>query len=376
MYPVNLPALHIGDIHVATPIVQGGMGVGISGARLAAAVANAGGVGTIASVGLDLLDAQTRGRKKGMSTFRLREEILKARQMSNGILGVNVMVALSDYTALVDTAIDAGVDVLFLGAGLPLHFSDNLPPQRLKRLHTRIVPIVSSARATDLIFQYWSKKYDHVPDGVVVEGPRAGGHLGFKYEHIHDPAFALEKLIPEVVSAVAPYAERFGKNIPVIAAGGIYTGTDIYNIMQLGAAGVQIATRFIATHECDADPAFKQAIINAREEDIVIIKSPVGLPGRAIRNAFIRDVEAGNKKPFTCPYRCLKGCDFHTAPYCIAQALTEAQQGRLDHGFAFTGANGYRVKEIVSVAELMQELKAGYNKAVRQNRREPVFAEL
>jgi nitronate monooxygenase len=360
----NMPTLRIGDIEARLPIVQGGMGVAISRAGLAAAVANAGGIGVIASVGLDLDDLLTKGRIKGNSSRHLIAEIQRARSMTNGILGVNVMVALSDYTQLVDAAIEADIDVLFLGAGLPLHFSENLTVERMQTVRSKFVPIVSSARAVDLIFQYWAKKYHRVPDGVVVEGPKAGGHLGFRKEHIMDPDYALEKLIPPVVASVKPFAETFNKEIPVIAAGGIFNGQDIYDIMQLGASGVQMATRFIATHECDADLAFKQAILDAEKEDITIIDSPVGLPGRAVRNRFLEDVSAGIKAPFTCPYKCLKTCDYKTAPYCIALALDNARRGRLQNGFAFTGANAYRVHEIVSVQALMESLQEEYTAAV------------
>ncbi len=362
----SMPALTMGNLSTPLPIVQGGMGVGISRAGLAAAVANAGGIGVIAAVGLDLFDNLKKGRLKGSSAARLKEEIRKARRHTSGILGVNVMVALSDFNQLVDAAIEEDIDVIFMGAGLPLHFSENLAPERLKYLRTKMVPIVSSGRAADLIFSYWAKKFNHVPDGVVVEGPKAGGHLGFKEEQIQDPAFRLEQLVPDVVAAVKPYSEAFHKSIPVIAAGGIFTGQDIHEIMQLGAGGVQMATRFIATHECDADIAFKQAIVDAKEEDITIIKSPVGLPGRAVRNGFLKDVEAGIKKPFNCPYKCLKTCDYKTAPYCIALALGNAEKGLLQDGFAFTGANAHRVHEIVSVQELIDSLKQEYALAVAE----------
>ena len=366
MYSEIMPSLRIGDKNASVPIVQGGMGVGISRAGLAAAVANCGGIGVIAAVGLDLLEGRARGRTKGMSSRLLHEEIAKAKSMTGGIIGVNIMVALSDYTSLVTAAIEAEADLLFLGAGLPLHLSDEYPPPRLDYLRTRIVPIVSSARAAELIFSYWSRKYGRIPDAVVVEGPRAGGHLGFRHEQIDDPAYALEKLLPGVVAALRPWEQEYGKSIPVIAAGGVFDGRDILRMISLGAGGVQMATRFIATYECDADPAFKQALIDAGQEDIAIIQSPVGLPGRAIRNQFIRDVEAGERKPFTCPFKCLKTCDYKTAPYCIALALGNAQQGRLEQGFAFTGANGYRVDRLVSVAELIAELKEGYYAAVEK----------
>lgn len=359
----SMPALHIGDLVARVPIIQGGMGVGISRAGLAAAVANAGGIGVIAAVGLDLLAGQARGRRKGVSSHFLREEIARARALSDGIIGVNVMVALTDFEGLVTTAIEAEADLLLLGAGLPLQLSSTIPPSRLDYLRTKVVPIVSSARAAEVIFTYWRKKYGRIPDGVVVEGPKAGGHLGFRLSQLTDPAFALEKLVPEVVAALRPFAEEAGRPVPVIAAGGIYDGGDIHTMMQLGAQGVQMATRFIATFECDADPAFKQALIDAREQDITIIESPVGLPGRAIRNDFINDVESGQRKPFKCYYKCLKTCDYKSAPYCIAEALSHAQQGHLQQGFAFTGANGYRLDRLTSVAELIEELERGYSAA-------------
>ncbi|HNW60826.1 MAG TPA: nitronate monooxygenase family protein [bacterium] len=374
MFSEFMPALRIGDKTAALPVVQGGMGVGISRAGLAAAVANCGGIGVIAAVGLDLLDGRERGRQRGMSSQLLQEEIARAKRLSRGLIGVNIMVALSDYASLVTAAIEARADLLFLGAGLPLHLSDAYTPRQLEGWGTRIVPIVSSARAAELIFSYWHKKYERIPDAVVVEGPLAGGHLGFKREELDDPAHALEKLVPEVVAALRPFREAYGKELPVIAAGGVFDGKDIYRMIRLGASGVQMATRFIATHECDADPAFKQALINARREDIAIIQSPVGLPGRAIRNGFIRDVEAGERKPFICPFKCLKGCDYKTAPYCIALALGNAQKGRLQHGFAFTGANGYRVDRLLSVAELIAELKEGYRAAAGKRQPELVMA--
>jgi NAD(P)H-dependent flavin oxidoreductase YrpB (nitropropane dioxygenase family) len=199
----------------------------------------------------------------------------------------------------------------------------------------------------------------------VVEGPLAGGHLGFKKEQIEDPEFRLEKLVPEVIDAALVYEQRSGRAIPVVAAGGIYTGADILRFLDLGAAGVQMASRFVATHECDADPVFKTAYVNARKEDLIIIDSPVGLPGRAIRNSFLVDVSAGVKKPFRCPWKCLKTCDYAEAPYCIALALTQAKAGKLDNGFVFGGANAYLAEEITSVKEVIESLKEEYAAAVR-----------
>lgn len=206
-----------------------------------------------------------------------------------------------------------------------------------------------------------------MPDAVVVEGPLAGGHLGFKKEQINNPDFTLEKILPQVISTIKPFEKHFNKNIPVIAAGGIYSGADIYKFMQLGAQGVQMATRFVATNECDVSKKFKEAYIKCKKEDLTLIKSPVGLPGRAIKNNFLEEVSSGIRKPFKCPWKCLKTCDFKKSPYCISLALINAQQGKLDEGFAFAGANAYRVDKIISVKELIANLSEEYEKASYNN---------
>lgn len=359
----HMPSLKIGGLTAQIPIIQGGMGIGISGAGLASAVANEGGVGVISAVGLGMLESTSRTHYGQTNQQALIREIRSARQKTSGIIGVNIMVALSDYDTLVLGAIDEGVDIIFLGAGLPLHFPEALPPERMRSMHTRVVPIVSSAKAAKLILKYWSKRFQRIPDGFVVEGPMAGGHLGFTPEQIDDPEFALHRLVPDVVAAVAPYEQSAGQRIPVIAAGGVYTGWDIREFFQLGASGVQMGTRFVATHECDADIRFKEAFIQARQEDLTIIQSPVGLPGRAINNQFLRDVASGQKKPFTCPWKCLKSCDYTSSSYCIACALNQARAGRLKHGFAFAGANAWRVDRIMSVHELMAILCQEYRAA-------------
>jgi nitronate monooxygenase len=246
-----------------------------------------------------------------------------------------------------------------MGAGLPLKIPQVLTPDRMQEKTIRIVPIVSSARAADLICRTWMRS-GCIPAAFVVEGPMAGGHLGFKKEQLNDPLFSLETIVTETLSAVRSYEQRFGKAIPVIAAGGVYTGEDIHRFIRMGASGVQMATRFVATHECDADIRFKQVYLRARETDLMIIDSPVGLPGRAIRNAYLNDVSAGGKKPFTCPWKCLRTCNFKEAPYCIARALTQAKHGNLEDGFVFAGANVWRVNEIVPVRELMQSLVREY----------------
>ncbi len=360
----QVPKLQIGDLESSIPIVQGGMGVGISLSGLASAVANEGGIGVISAAGIGMLEPDFNSNFRRANKRALQREIKKAREMTAGVIGINIMVALSDYYDLLQVALDEGVDVVFLGAGLPLKIPKTLLLNRSRKAAVKVIPIVSSARAANLIFQYWGRNYNHVPDAVVVEGPLAGGHLGFKKEQINNPDYALEKILPEVISVLKPYEESFNKSIPVIAAGGVYTGADIYKFIQSGAQGVQMATRFVATHECDASTAFKEAYVKCKKEDLTIIDSPVGLPGRAIKNRFLEEIAAGIKKPIKCPWKCLKTCDVDSSPYCICAALTNAKKGILEKGFAFAGANAYRVDKITSVRELIKTLLVEYEKAV------------
>ena len=355
-----MPGLTIGKFQLPTPIIQGGMGVGISLSGLASAVANQGGIGVISSVGLGVLFHKENMHFREANIYFLRQEIRKARKMTNGVLGLNIMVAMSDFDALLQTAIEEEIDIIFMGAGLPLHFPKGYTPERIQNIKTHFVPIVSSARAAKLIFNYWAKNFGRIPEAVVVEGPKAGGHLGFKKEQIDDPNFQLEIIIPQVVETVRTYEERYDREIPVIAAGGIWDGADILKFLNLGAKGIQMATRFVATDECDASDAFKQAYIKSKKEDIIIIESPVGLPGRAIRNQFLDDVKAGQKKPFKCSWKCLKTCDYRTTPYCIADALTNAQKGLLLKGFNFAGSNAYKVDRIIPVGQLFNDLQEEY----------------
>jgi NAD(P)H-dependent flavin oxidoreductase YrpB (nitropropane dioxygenase family) len=357
-----MPPLKMGDLVAEVPIVQGGMSVGISLANLASAVANEGGIGVIGVAGIGYTEPDITSNYAEANKRSFIREIQKARRMSKGVIGVNIMMALSDYDKLIQIAIDEGLDVIFIGTGLLLRMPETIEIEQIKSSKTKIVPIVSSAKGAQVMFNYWSRFYDHVPDGVVVEGPLAGGHLGFMPEDIEKADKQLEKLVPEVVEVVKPFRERYNKEIPVIAAGGIYTGEDIARFIDLGASGVQMATRFIATHECDATIKFKDAIINSSKEDIIIIKSPVGMPGRAVRNQFLEDVSHGIKKPFSCPWKCLRTCDYSHSPYCIALALVSAKEGSLDKGFAFAGANAYRVDRLMYVKELIASLKEEYSK--------------
>jgi NAD(P)H-dependent flavin oxidoreductase YrpB (nitropropane dioxygenase family) len=281
-------------------------------------------------------------------------------------LGVNVLTALTDYGELAQTAFKEGIDFIFLGAGLPLHKPKAIPDETWLQVLTKVVPIVSSGRAATLVCRYWEKNYHMVPDGFVLEGPMAGGHLGFSKAQLDLPEYRLENLLPEVLAAVKPYQDKFGKPISVVAGGGIFTGEDIHKFLALGAHGVQMATRFVATHECDASDGFKQSYLNSRKEDLIIIDSPVGLPGRAIRNPFLDKVSNGLKHPVKCPWKCLLTCDFSTAPYCIAEALLKAKKGELEWGFAFAGANAYRIDKIVSVKELIDSLLEEYARCVEK----------
>ena len=354
-----MKGLRIGDLAIAVPVIQGGMGVGISLSGLAAAVANEGGVGVISSAGLGLLYRDFSENFLEASIHGLKEEIRKAREKTSGIIGVNVMVAMTNFVDMIKTSISEKVDIIIAGAGLPL----DLPSFLKKDSITKLVPIVSSARAARIICEKWKANYDYLPDAVIVEGPKAGGHLGFKEEQIGDENYALEKLVPEIVNELKSFEEKYNKPIPLIAAGGIYTGEDINNIIKLGASGVQMGTRFVTTHECDASQGFKQAYINADEKDIEIIKSPVGMPGRAIFSDFIRKVKEGKKQPMKCPFKCIRTCDISKSPYCIIIALINALKGNFENGFAFAGSNAFRATKISSVKEIFQSLLEEYKKS-------------
>jgi len=351
-----MKTLQIGNLHIPLPLIQGGMGVGISLSGLAAAVANEGGVGVISSAGLGLLYKESSTDFLEANIHGLREEIRKARKKTSGVIGVNIMVAMSNFADMVKTSISEKVDIIFSGAGLPL----DLPSFLSKGSTTKLVPIVSSARAAKIICEKWKKNYDYLPDAIVVEGPKAGGHLGFKTEQIDDADYALEKLIPEVLNEVKAIEEKYDHPIPVIAAGGIYSGKDMYDIMQLGAAGVQMGTRFVTTEECDASDAFKQSYIDASKEDIEIIKSPVGMPGRAIGSNFLEKVKQGKKQPLQCPFQCIKTCEISSSPYCIVVALINALKGNFEKGFAFAGSNAFKATKITTVKELINSIIAEF----------------
>lgn len=365
-----MKSLKIGDLTARLPIIQGGMGVGISLSGLASSVANEGGIGVISSAGLGLI-YKDKAKSVAQSAIEgLKEEIRKARAKTNGIIGVNVMVAMTNFADMVRTAVKERADIIFSGAGLPL----NLPSFLTEGAKTKLAPIVSSARAAKLLCEKWFSEFRYIPDAIVVEGPKAGGHLGYKREQIDAEEYSLETTLPEVVAVVNKFGEEHNCHIPVIAAGGIYTGEDIYNMMSLGASGVQMGTRFVTTEECDADIGFKQAYINASQSDIEIIQSPVGMPGRAVHSPFLADVKSGLKQPKQCAFNCIKTCDVVHSPYCIMLALYNAFKGRFDHGYAFAGVNAWRAEKIDTVRNVMSTLSYEYDECVQKN--EPQLATL
>lgn len=348
--------LRIGDKIASLPIIQGGMGVGISLSRLAGAVAKEGGVGVISTAQIGYDEEGFENDQAGCNLRAIRRHIRRAKEIAcgNGLVGVNIMVALKHYKEHVKEAVAAGADVIISGAGLPM----SLPGLIGENCKTRIAPIVSSKRAAQLILKMWSHKYDRTADFIVIEGPKAGGHLGFSGEQlaqITDASFDEE--IRKIIDCKKEYEEKYEKEIPVIVAGGIFDGKDISHALELGADGVQIASRFVATEECDASEAYKQAYIRADEKDVQIIQSPVGMPGRALRNRFIEHLEK-TKLPISKCYNCLEKCNPAKVPYCITKALIDAVKGDVDNGLVFCGANVGRIHEMTTVHALMQELLA------------------
>ncbi len=357
-----MQSLNIGDLSVKLPIVQGGMGVAVSLSGLASAVANEGGIGVISAAAIGMIDPGYMKNFHEANKRALRKEIREAKSKTNGVLGVNIMMALTDHEELIRVTIEEKIDIIFIGAGLPLKIPFIIAEAGLNGHRTKLVPKVSSAKAANLIFRYWAAKFNFVPDAVVVEGPMAGGHLGFKKENLEGNMVPLHILVEETVMTIRPFEKTFEKTIPVIAGGGLHTGKDIYDIMQAGAKGVKIGTRFVTTHECDASLEYKESYLAAKKEDIVIIDSPVGLPGRVVKNKFVQQIMNGETKPFKCPWKCLASCNFREAPFCIAQALFNSARGNMDEGFAFAGSNAYLATEINHVSDVVTDLVAGYNR--------------
>lgn len=379
--------LKIGELVAKIPVVQGGMGVGISLAGLAGAVAKAGGIGIISTAQIGFRKKEYDSKPQECNLEAIGEEITKAKEIAEGgIVGVNIMVATTDYEKYVKAAVDAGADIVVSGAGLPMNL-----PELVEGSKTKIAPIVSSKKAASVIVRQWLRKYNKLPDMVVIEGPLAGGHLGFSRDEIDEYIGAGSKTtsegnvdavvnsnvdtnscanaganakvinaksydaeIKDIIDYIGDVSKENDAEIPVVVGGGVFDRGDMEHMMELGASGVQIGSRFVATYECDAAESYKEAYVNSKESDIVIVKSPVGMPGRALHNKFMERVEAGERLMGKCR-KCVKSCNPITTPYCISQALINAAIGKVDEGLIFCGANVHRIKEIVSVESIMKE---------------------
>ncbi|HIR05407.1 MAG TPA: nitronate monooxygenase [Candidatus Copromonas faecavium] len=370
--PTDLRPLTIGTKTAKRPVIQGGMGVGISLSSLAGAVAKAGGIGIISTAQIGFRSPDFKKNPMEANLKAIHEELKKAREIApDGILGFNIMVATKEYAQYVKEAVKAGADVIISGAGLPVDM-----PKYVKEAEgqedcsvrkTMIAPIVSSVKSAMVICKMWDRKYKTAPDFVVIEGPCAGGHLGFSREQLTEygadtkevaKTYEKEKYDGEIrgiIELVKSFAEKYGKKIPVISAGGVFDHQDVLHQMELGADGVQAATRFVTTEECDAPMAYKQAYLDAKEEDIVIVKSPVGMPGRAIKNKFLERIAQGPLKVEWC-FRCLEHCNPAQVPYCITKALINAAEGRIDDALLFCGSNAYRCRQIETVEDVMRDL--------------------
>lgn len=349
---MNLTPLKIGNLVARLPIIQGGMGVGVSLSGLASAVTNAGGIGIISSAQIGFKENDFDKNPLEANLRALKKHIKLAKEKcNNGIIGVNVMVATKEYAEYIKTAVESGIDLIISGAGMP-----TMLPKLTKGYNVKIAPIVSSLKAAKVILKLWDKHDNVTPDMIVVEGPKAGGHLGFKKDEIETASESFDNTIVDIVNHVKEYEEKYEKKIPVIAAGGIFDGNDIAKYLNLGASGVQMATRFVATHECDASLEFKKAYVNAGKDEVGIVSSPVGMPGRAILNPFVNKTKEGPIKVDKC-FRCLTPCDPKTTPYCITKALINSVNGDIDNGLIFCGENVHRIKEIVPVQKLMDSLQ-------------------
>lgn len=346
-------SLIIGDLKAEVPVIQGGMGVGISLSGLAGAVAAQGAIGIISTAQIGYREPDFDEHPIEANMRAIRQEIEKAKEISGGgIVGVNIMVATKEYERYVQAAVEAGADLIISGAGLPMKL-----PALAGESKTKLAPIVSSLKSAEVIFKYWMKKYNRLPDMVVIEGPRAGGHLGFHMEelmNIDDAAYDEE--IKRIIARVNEYGTQQGKEIPVVVAGGVYERKDMEHYMEMGAAGVQMATRFVTTYECDASPAYKQSYIDAKKEDIIIVKSPVGMPGRAIRNPFMERAKEG-KIPHGRCHTCISTCKPAETPYCITEALVNAAVGNVDQALLFCGSNAYRAEKLEHVKDIIDEFR-------------------
>ena len=349
---MKMKPLAIGNLIAKFPIIQGGMGVGVSRWRLAGAVAKEGGIGIIstAQIGYDDPDFDKHQIETNLNAIKKHIELAK-QNAEGGVVGVNIMVATKQYERYVKAACEAGTDVIISGAGLPITL-----PELVRGYDTKIAPIVSSLKAASVILRMWDRKYGTTADFIVIEGPKAGGHLGFSKEQLdHMNELDYDAEIKSIVEYKKEFEEKYQRRIPVIVAGGIFDREDIRHVLSLGADGVQISTRFVVTAECDASEAYKQAYLDARKEDVKIVISPVGMPGRAIMTSFMENVSIARIPVKRC-FHCLEHCNPKDTPYCITKALIEAVKGNIKEGLIFCGENVHRLKEMTTVKALFEEL--------------------
>lgn len=350
--------LKIGEKLTRIPLIQGGMGVGISLGRLAGSVAQEGGIGIISTAQIGYGEEDFDRNPEEANIRAIASEMKKARAISpDGIIGYNIMVALREYASHVKAAVQAGADLIISGAGLPTEL-----PALVKDSATKIAPIVSTNKSANVILKYWDRKYGRTADLVVIEGPQAGGHLGFHKEELdkYTPE-AYSDEIRKIIQTVGTYAEKFKTRIPVVAAGGIASMEDVKRVLDLGVDGVQVATRFITTRECDADIRLKEALVHATAEDIAIVKSPVGMPGRAVMNPFMKRVMSGEIIPHSPCHRCLAKCAPTEIPYCITDRLIAAVKGDVENGLLFCGAKAYMANKIETVHDVVTDLFGSVN---------------
>ena len=345
--------LKIENLVAKIPVIQGGMGVGVSLSRLAGNVAACGGVGVISTAQIGWREPDFYKNPMEANFRAIGKEIQKAREIAKGagILAVNIMVATQRYEEYVKKAVEVGIDLIISGAGLPVDL-----PKYVEGTKTKIAPIVSSLKSLKVICKMWDRRYHRMPDLVVIEGPKAGGHLGFSTEELENfTPQTYDQVICDIINEVKNYEQKYSCTIPVAVAGGIFDRRDMDHALELGADAVQMATRFVTTEECDASDAFKQAYIRAKKEDICIVKSPVGMPGRAIRNPFVEKTSK-EKLPISHCYHCISVCKPAQIPYCITNALVQSVEGNVDNGLIFCGANVWRCEKIEKVSDIIQEL--------------------
>lgn len=346
--------MKLGNRELALPLIQGGMGVGVSMGGLAGAVAAEGAMGTLSTADAGWNEPDFAAHPQQANLRALRREVQRAKRLAAGagLVAVNAMVATRQYADSVRTALEAGADAIVSGAGLPLEL-----PALAEGFEALLAPIVSGPRAAQLICRTWAKRYDRVPDFVVLEGCQAGGHLGFEEADLLSGRCApLSRLIPEVLAALRPFEEKFGRAIPLFCAGGVATGAEMARCTRLGAAGAQLATRFIATEECDASQGYKDVLLAARPEDLRIIHSPVGMPGRAVNSPLVQRLAAGMRQPPAHCSGCIKSCRPAETPFCITHALIEAVKGNWEEGLFFSGSRVDLVDRMRTVPDLIDEL--------------------